>query len=349
VLLGFYLSPDNKLNLKKMNKIFTIKSLLTSLVLLSQLIVDAQNRRNVDPQLFKISIDEDYLNYRGNGTDRYYTAGIEFDYFFKKSKSNIRPFSVRAKDLSTLYFISLKQIINTPNIIARPGFQKGDYPYAGVLYGTFGSIHSSEISRNRFTKTFSVGMLGPKAFAGETQIFAHRLIHYTRPLGWNTQIKSELIFNYMTRLDKGVFSFGNKMDVITTTELNAGTVYDNVSTGFTLRLGKLNSYFSNYNIINLAEGNKHKKSIYFFVNPSLTIVGYNGTLQGGLSDGKLKYSKNDYFVSSGDINRLLSKLTFGINYESKKFSASFSQVIQSAEFTTVDHHEYGNISIAFLL
>ena len=332
-----------------MNKIFTIKGLLISLFFLSIVSVNAQYRSFVDQQLFKISFDDDYFNYRGSGTDRYYTAGIEFGYYFKKRERNILPSLVHTSGLSRLYYISLKQIINTPNIIAKKGFHKGDYPYAGVLYGTFGSIYSNELSKSRFTRALSVGMLGPKAFAGETQIFVHRLINYTKPVGWDTQIKSELMLNYMTRFDKGVLSFGKKLDVITTTELNIGTVYDNASAGFTVRFGKLNSYFSNYSLINLAEENKHKRSVYFFVNPSIAVVAYNGTLQGGLSDGRLKYSKSDYVVSSGDINRLLSKLTFGINYEGKKFSGSFSQSIQTAEFTTVDHHEYGNISIAFIL
>ena len=327
----------------------TIKGLLISLLYLSQFSVNAQNKSIVDPQLFQISFDDDYFNYRGSGTDRYYTAGIEFNYFYKKKESNIKPSSDLAITLSPLYFISLKQIMNTPDNIAKKGFQKGDYPYAGVLYGTFGSIYSNELSRSRVTKSFAIGFLGPAALAGETQIFVHQLIRYTKPEGWNTQLKSELMLNYMTKYDKGILSLGNKLDIVTTMELNVGTLYDNASAGFTVRFGKLNSYFSNYNIINLEGENKHKKAFYFILNPSLTIVGYNGSLQEGLSEQRLKLSKNDYVVSSGDINRLLSKLTFGINYESRMFSASFSQVIQSAEFTTVDHHEYGNISIAFLL
>jgi hypothetical protein len=261
-----------------MNNNFTIKWLLIGLLFLSKITVNAQYRAIVNPQPFQISFDDDYFNYRGSGTDRYYTAGIEFGYYSKKRGKNILPSLAHASGLSRLYYISLKQIINTPNIIAKKGFQKGDYPYAGVLYGTFGSIYSNEFSRSRFTRALSFGFLGPKTFAGETQIFVHRLIHYTKPVGWDTQIKSELILNYMTRFEKGVWFFSNKLDVITITELNVGTVYDNASFGFTVRFGKLNSYFSNYSLINLTEENKHKRSVYFFVNPSITVVAYNGTL-----------------------------------------------------------------------
>ncbi len=327
---------------------FTIKVVLPGLFYLFMTTVTAQNLKVVSPQLLELSIDEDYLNYRGSGTDRYYTAGIELTYYFKKRKitqQHLEPVG----ELSKLHFISLKQTMNTPSIISTNRVQKGDYPYAGVLYGTYGTIHFSEVSRTRFTKALSVGTLGPKAFAGETQAFVHGLINYTKPEGWDTQIKRELMLNFKARFDKGLVSFTNKFDVITTTELNVGTVYDNASVGFMVRFGKLNSYFSNFNLITLGDENTHKQSLYIFVNPSITVVGYNGSLQGGLSEGRLEYTKDDYIVSSDDINRLLSKVIFGVNFESGKFSASISQVIQSAEFATVQHHEYGNISIAFLL
>lgn len=319
-----------------MKNSFTIKVVLTGLFYLFMTTVTAQHLKVVNPHLLELSIDEDYLNYRGSGTDRYYTAGIELTYYFKKRKIT-QQYLEQVGDLSKLHFISLKQTMNTPNIISTNLVQKGDYPYAGVLYGTYGTIHFSEVSRTRFTKALSVGTLGSKAFAGETQAFVHELISYTKPEGWGTQIRSEVMLNFKARFEKGLVSFTKNLDVITTTELNVGTVYDNASVGFTVRLGKLNSYFSNFNIIALGDKSRHKQSLHIFVNPSITIVGYNGSLQGGLSDGRLEYTKDDYIVSSDDINRLLSKVIFGINYESGKFSASISQ------------DEYGNISIAFLL
>lgn len=330
----------------KMQNRLTLKGLILVFFILSEMSANAQRRSLINPQLFKISIDEDYLNYRGRGTDRYYTAGVEFGYYFKKSNFL---FSQQKNDLSPLYFITLKQVMNTPNIIAKKGYQSGDYPYAGVLYGTYGSIHSSKYTNRRITKALSVGVLGPKAFAGETQIFAHGLIHYTKPLGWNSQIKGELMVNYMARYEKGLLAFTNKLDVISSTELNIGTVYTNASAGFTLRVGRLKSYFSNYDIINLGAENEVKKSLYFFSTPAITVVAFNGTLQGGLSDNQFFAKKNEYTVKDGNLKRLLTRLAFGVKYEGNKLSVSISQILQTAEFSTVQHHEYGNITISLHL
>ena len=96
------------------------------------------------------------------------------------------------------------------------------------------------------------------------------------------------------------------------------------------------------------DGEEHpKKAVFFFLNPSLTVVGYNAALQGGIINQPRNVSKNDYHIATDSISRLIGKVQFGIKYEGKKIAASLSQVIQTAEFATVKHHEWGNISVSF--
>ena len=306
--------------------------------------MDAQNQSSLKPQMFQIDFDDDFFNYRLRGTDKYYTAGLAFIGYFKRRRGGK---FVKNKNVGydNLYFISLNQIMNTPNEISRKGFQAGDYPYAGLLYGTYGKIHSG--SNSRLTQALSVGMLGPKAFAGKTQIWVHSVINYTEPKGWDSQINGELVISYMARHEKAVLAPGGSLDIIAGAEVNAGTIFANASAGFILRAGKLNSWFSTYKVVKLGDDKVNKNSVYFFLNPSITAVGYNAALQGGLSGKLLHTSKNQYRIPGEDINRLLGRLIFGISYVGKNIAASFSQVIQSAEFSTVNHHEYGNITLSF--
>jgi hypothetical protein len=45
------------------------------------------------PRSLRIFLDNDFLNFRGAGTDRYYTNGVRIDYFFtKKRKAITKPF-----------------------------------------------------------------------------------------------------------------------------------------------------------------------------------------------------------------------------------------------------------------
>ena len=305
----------------------------------------AQKIHHIQPQLFKISFDDDYFNYRLKGTDKYYTAGLEFSLYFKKHQTSPPKTREEQQGLSNLYFISLKQTMNTPNEISRKGFQKGDYPYAGVLSLSYGKIHSEKNSR--FTNAISVGILGPQAFAGQTQTLAHNIIHYTKPAGWNSQIKGQLMVNVMAGYEKAILTVGNRLDVTGNASLNAGTIFTNAAAGLTLRTGRINAYFNNYESIHLGGENHFKKAVYFFVSPSIKVIGYDATLQGQIVNQPKYISKDVYRIDADSINHVIGQVVFGVKYEGRKMAVSVSQYIQTAAFSSVSHHEYGNVSVAF--
>jgi len=324
-------------------KLITV--LLIALTMGSNNHLMAQKIHHIQPQLFKISFDDDYFNYRLKGTDKYYSAGLEFSLYFKKNKQAPPQIDSEQQGLPNLYFISLKQTMNTPNEISRKGFQKGDYPYAGVLSLTYGKIHSEKNSR--FTNAISVGVLGPQAFAGETQTFAHTLIHYTKPKGWNSQIKGQLIVNVMAGYEKSLLILGNRLDVTGNAAINAGTIFTNAAAGFTIRAGRINSWFNNYESIHLGGENHFKKAVYFFVSPSVKVIGYDATLQGQIVNQPNYISKDVYRINADSINHVIGQVHFGVKYEGRKMAVSVSQYIQTAAFSSVSHHEYGNVSVAF--
>jgi lipid A 3-O-deacylase len=305
----------------------------------------AQKIHHIQPQLFKISFDDDYFNYRLKGTDKYYTAGLEFSLYFKKHQSAPPGINEERQGLPNLYFISLKQTMNTPNEIAKKDFQKGDYPYAGVLSITYGKIHTERISR--FINSVSVGILGPQAFARQTQTLAHNIIHYTRPQGWNSQIKGQLMVNVMAGYEKLILVLGNRLDVTGNASLNAGTVFTNAAAGLTIRTGRLNAYFNNYESVHLGGENHFQKAIYFFVSPTIKVIGHDATLQGQIVNQPNYVSKDVYRIDADSINHVVGQVVFGVRYEGRKMAVAVSQYIQTAAFTAVSHHEYGNVSIAF--
>ena len=67
------------------------------------------------------------------------------------------------------------------------------------------------------------------------------------PLGWEYQIKNDLVLNYTLTYEKGIISQKNFEFLLTSTG-NVGTLNTNIAGGVDLRTGWLNPYFANLGV-----------------------------------------------------------------------------------------------------
>src|SRR5665811_366733 len=84
---------------------------------------------NNEKHSFRMSWDNDFLNFRGDGTDRYYTNGIRFDYFYTKQKKAKFPSSLLlniSQENDNVYGWGLAQFMFTPKNIALTDIQYND-------------------------------------------------------------------------------------------------------------------------------------------------------------------------------------------------------------------------------
>jgi lipid A 3-O-deacylase len=324
---------------------------ITMLLILLYLLVGTGRAQNTRLLMFTLRIDEDYLNYRGKGSDRYYTGGFDFSFYYHSKKNRLLPaLFIPPPNSQPVSFVSLQQLVNTPANLTATERNKNDYPYAGVLFVDYGKLFNDSAKSSRLTAELSVGIIGPYSCAQQIQQYFHRIIGDAQPNGWSTQIPTGLVFNYKLKIEKGLINYRKHIELNGNAEVNTGTTFNNCSVGLLFRTGKSLGYFSNYEIAGFNTKNNSKGRFVFFMQPQLTVVIYNEMLQGSLFKKRIgNVAEGAYVVKAEDISRLIVSFAFGFKYETKNAAISFSQHMQTREFNQVNGHEYGNISFVFKL
>lgn len=293
-------------------------------------------------RFFNVSVDNDYFNYRGKGTDRYYTSGTFLSYQYERPNNNkSHPFvKSLTQPVQKFNVIKLSQMLNTPHDIRETGILLNDYPYAGVLFLSMGKLQLGE--KSSIAHNFSIGFMGPNALGDQTQTSVHRLIRYTLPQGWDHQINNEWLLQFNMKHQRLLFREWNFFKVWGYDELNAGTIFNNLTAGINVQLGWVNHGFAT------PLSQEKKSSFFFFTNLQATAVLYNGMLQGGIRKQIAPdyHQQSSYIIHASELNRVVAKLNFGLQYIGPKIGLSIGQFIQSADFKSVGRHEYGNISFS---
>jgi lipid A 3-O-deacylase len=296
-------------------------------------------------KFLRIGFDNDILDY----TDRFYTNGIRFDLIspvfhqFPLSKLMV-PYW---RSGTNYYGISLVQNMYTPSTTKVEGILYGDRPYAAYLYlGTF-KITNDPIKQFRQTSELDIGVIGSYSFGEYIQKSFHNEVPTNSvPLGWEYQIKNDLVLNYHLTYEKGIYNRKN-IDFILNGAGALGTLYTNISGGFLFRTGLQNPYF-----VNLGQAKRksnkenHLKNtqILFFVTSRGKLVGYDATLQGGLFN-----KSSEYTLGNSDISRLVYQGSAGLTIVYSGVRLDIEQFILSPEFKDGLWHKWVHLAFTFSL
>lgn len=290
--------------------------------------VTAQDDTVISRSSLRFVYNNDTFTY----TDRYYSHGLRIDY----SNTLFRKFPTRfilpgLRKSSNTYGFSLVQDVFTPTSIERDYFIRGDRPYAAYMY--LGAWRSSANADKRFALNteLDAGVIGQWACGHQTQAEFHRMIGDKKPLGWDNQIDNDLVLNYSVLAEKGLLRAGNVADVIAIAELNAGTLYDNVSGGGMVRLGKLKEYFA---------AHTGEWQAWVFAKGSVRAVGYNATLQGGMFSPRPLTA-----LADGELERILYTSNAGVVIGWRNLEAEYSHFYLSPEFKTGFPHRWGRVGL----
>jgi hypothetical protein len=297
----------------------------------------------------RVLLDNDFLNFRGAGTDRYYTNGIRIDYFFAKKQKAKFPSSLLlniSKDNNNVYGWGLAQFMFTPQNISLAGIQYDDRPYGGALYAIH-SLQSIDTAKKiKVTTELFLGVIGPISFAEESQKLVHRLINSPKPEGWDHQVSNDIIVNYNITIEKQLLYLSERILLVGLVETYSGTLYNAAGVGFMLRVGKFNDYFSGIYKPTIRARNKYQ--LYVFMKPTVRVVISNALLEGGLIN-ELTATQEGYTLSKDQIERVTVLYDVGLTFEIPKFSISFIQKLRTADFKGSHSQEVGNITMQFKL
>ena len=285
---------------------------------------------------FSFNYDNDFFS----ATDRYYTQGVYLELiapFIKKSPLSriLIPLNKRSQNY---YGLTARQDCFTPGSIRYDTLNYLDRPYAATMYLSHFLISIDELKKSTYTTKLDLGIIGPCAVCEEEQKGIHRALVNIQPLGWENQLSTDYIVNYTLGLEQGLFT-SKYFEAMALGDLRAGTIYDDISLGIMIRGGLMAGYFKQLGIIRNATKNKFQ--LYGFAKAKTRFVGYNAPMQGGLFD------RDIHSLPAASINRYVLQGTYGIVFAYKRFSAEYTKIIQSPEFTRGRSHGWGHCNLTF--
>lgn len=305
---------------------------LLGLILVMGAVFSVQGQQQLSSKFYQLGWDNDVLMM----TDYYYTQGMSFSVYHPFFKNNpINLILLKPKDFKkVVYGFSAYQKTYTPKDIKSDEIQFEDRPYAGVLVFT---SHSRAVNEEKgwfYNAELDLGVMGPASGAGQVQYRYHDLTENQLPNGWQYQQFNWPVINYNLQVFKEVYQSAN-LEMFAKGSTRIGTLHDDASVGFLMRTGMMNSYMESLGLP-FADMSRPWQ-LFFTAEPTLTVVGYNGTLMGG-------WYRNEkiHYIEFSEMNKLISTLRSGVGASYKSFGLSFDVIFQSKEFKSGTDHWYTN-------
>lgn len=314
----------------------------------------AQQQRN--KWLSRIYVDNDYINFWGNGTDRAYTSGVRFDLFYtpeNKPRFIIDRLMPKAGNGSVdVYGWGIMQAVITPSDIATLEYQPDDYPYSGALIAIHSLTSSNPVKKYNLQSELVLGVMGPASRAEEGQELLHHMIGYQLPKGWEHQLRNAPLVNINLTAEKELLSFRNVAELIGGGQVQAGSMINGIKLYGLFRTGKMRPYFENfiYQYSSAGWGTERRKrwQAYLLLKPTATLTFTNAVLTGGI--GRSASDKNRPEASIRKLHPLQT-LTFQLEYgfvlSKGQFGLSVTQRYSTALLKGLYDHQVGNISVFF--
>lgn len=290
-----------------------------------------------------INFDNDILNY----TDRFYTNGIRIDLITPALQANpvARLLLPYPKNAVSYYGLSLVQNMYTPSTTKTGGILFGDRPYSAYLYVSTFKITNDIPRKYRQYSELSLGIIGPDSYGEWVQRSFHNSVPTNHePLGWEFQIKDDLVANYRIDIDKGLFS-GKNAEVITMAGGSLGTLYTYLQGGIHIRAGWLTPWFTSPLPVRSSVRQRQGLRPFefcFFVKSAGRMVGYDATLQGGM------FNKSSvYTIADPQISRFVLRSSAGISISWRGMGMDVEQFLLSPEFSGGLWHKWVHIAVKF--
>ena len=281
--------------------------------------------------------------YTSTFDDRYYTSGLflSFSYLSKGKKEAIE---------KVIFEWSIGHQMFTPHKVVIKNRYQHDRPFAGYLFGSFGT-HRVYNNNSSFKTSLQLGVLGSYAFSEELQGLIHDLYGFKSAQGWGYQIKNALAVNINTEFNKFlVKDQTNHFDLSWINAAKIGTVFTSVSSGFLARIGfkplqsLANSIAYQTNINNKNTSYFRAIESFIFIKPSIRYAFYDATLQGS------------FLNTSSPITRELVPFIFdiaiGFQCTTNQFNLGYTYNYnsnKSKELRFDNGHSYGSIQLSYVL
>lgn len=196
--------------------------------------------------------------------------------------------------------------------------------------------------------------MGPAAMAKQTQWQAHKMVGIVRPIGWDYQLKNDLLLNVSVAVEKELMHIGNIVEGIGGAQAFLGTAMNGASLYSLLRFGKMTSYFNGYiSQFCTPRGNKSRWQLYGIVRPAADLVLSHALIDGGVFNGGNEpvpipdADSDEPIPGERKRNRVVGKLGYGFVLSGGWLAISFTHTTMTEVVKGTGHQNIGNISLHF--
>lgn len=314
------------------------------------------------PALYNFYFENDLFY----GTDSDYTNGVKFSWVSANLKDYTHdpclPHWVRQLNqffgtvhpggyTSRNMVVTAGQSMFTPRDKTRADLIRNDRPYAGWLY--LGLGYNARNTRQMDTAEFNIGIVGPAAFARQSQNFIHDIRGLPRLNGWGNQLKNEPGIQIVAERKKKFWeSTGHtnpKLDAITHYGLSLGNVATYLNTGLEMRIGnRLPNDFGTSPIRPAGDSNAplegpvtHRFSdggLHAFISADARLVAHDIFLDGNTFTDSHSVTKK----------RFVGDIAAGVAWQWQGGKITYAHYLRSREFEGQDAaHNYGSVTLSF--
>lgn len=273
-----------------------------------------------------IIIDNDLFDY----TDYYYTSGQSIEFYHPALSASPLSYLLPGMRGSVNYHsLSLTQSLYTPRELEIDSILSGDRPFASYLILSHKKYSLNPLNRSRMESRLDLGVIGPNSLGQAAQ----DIIHTNKPVGWANQVTNDFVLNYGLKYEKSIYE-NNCFEMAWFGGGQAGTLYDNLSGGLFLQIGKTNGRYESLFQTTRGKTN-YLKRIRYYTNLSLEnkLVLFDATLQGGM------FNRNSVYTIPGEmVQRYVFSGIFGFGFGLGPFTLEAEQVFLTPEFEGGRHH-----------
>jgi lipid A 3-O-deacylase len=251
--------------------------------LFSQTIDNTASFRSMESAgYFRLHYENDFFTAR----DFYYSQGINLEFCSPPLINNpVNLLLPKMKNSCTTFGLALEHAVYTPSSIRNTDIMFNDHPFAAyIMLKTF-LISIDTLHSQRLSSTVSIGGIGPVAAGDAMQKSIHKWLKNIEPLGWEHQIKNDIILNYELNYERQLYKYKSCFQLSSLVKIQAGTLMNNAQIGCTVLSGKFNSPYASF------ESTPQKTlRLYAYAQPLVKLVGYDATLQGGMFNNDSPYT-----------------------------------------------------------
>jgi len=285
-----------------------------------------------DKKSLTIYFDNDFWDY----TDYYYTNGIRIGFTHPVFSNSPLSYLLvtNAKNGLDYYGLHLIQNMYTGSKTKVDTTIPGDRPWAAYSYvGQYATSFDWD-HKIKHESEMNIGILGPKSGGGFVQNLVHTTLpNNSPPEGWNNQIKTDIIIDYQYRIYKSLYE-SHLFESYIKASVQGGSLRDNIKWGLGAKYGIFTPFYKDFQNQVCRKG---KRKIYYsiFGDIETQLIGYDATLQGGVTD-----RTSVYVIPTRNMERFVIQGFLGLEFTYRKIHLQFIQYWKSKEFKTGKDHKY---------